>query len=386
MKKRWICLLAAFSLAVGVITAKPAPSEAASPLDLERKDCSLTVNPEDPAKTDEEKFGEDLKSSGVVVDVYKVADAVKIAGYDSYTYEFTGAYKGISFTGNPMEAEAREWERLSQEAAGITLAADAANLQPVAQGVDITDAASHVVGSLETGLYLLIAHGKDLAVPEDYTIRIEAADPDDPAGGSLATIANSARYQYTFQPQLVSVPGRPDAGHGDSTGGNTSNLGEWQYDMTVNLKPGRVQRTGSLQIVKTLTNYETTKDSSVFVFEIVAELDGEEVFREYESIQFTASGQESITVTGIPATAVVTVTEVYSGAGYRLDSEQVQDGIVIVADSDLAGAEFVNTSDNNRGGGSGIRNHFSYEDGWQWTVTPGQGGETPREPEEGQEG
>ena len=170
------------------------------------------------------------------------------------------------------------------------------------------------------------------------TIRIEAADPDDPAGGSLATIANSARYQYTFQPQLVSVPGRPDAGHGDSTGGNTSNLGEWQYDMTVNLKPGRVQRTGSLQIVKTLTNYETTKDSPVFVFEIVAELDGEEVFREYESIQFTASGQESITVTGIPATAVVTVTEVYSGAGYRLDSEQVQDGIVIVADSDLAGA------------------------------------------------
>ena len=171
MKKRWICLLAAFSLAVGVITAKPAPSEAASPLDLERKDCSLTVNPEDPAKTDEEKFGEDLKSSGVVVDVYKVADAVKIAGYDSYTYEFTGAYKGISFTGNPMEAEAREWERLSQEAAGIPLAADAANLQPVAQGVDITDAASHVVGSLETGLYLLIAHGKDLAVPEDYTDR-----------------------------------------------------------------------------------------------------------------------------------------------------------------------------------------------------------------------
>lgn len=397
MKKRWIGLLAALSLAVGVIAGKPLPSAAAEPLQLEREDCSLTINPEGPAQEGKAPFGDDLRSAGIMVDVYKVADAVKIAGYDSYTYDFADVYEEgkISFTGNPMEAEAREWEKLAQEAADITLtkvvAGDLTGLELVRQDFDITDPAANKIDSLETGLYLLIAHGRDSdgnpAGPQDYVARVKPDGAAEGTGETIVTIANSARYQYTFQPQLISIPGRPDAGHADTTGGNTANRSDWQYDMTVNLKPERTQRTGSLRIIKTLTNYETTKGSPIFVFRIVARLDGEEVFEEYESIQFDASGQETVTVTGIPAGALVTVTEEYTGASYRLESAAVQDGILIVADSDLASAEFVNTSDDRREGGHGIRNHFSYEDGeWQWTATPGQAGETPREPEEGQEG
>ena len=410
MKKKWICLLAALSLAIGVVAVNPALSAAATPLDLTREDCSLTINPEDPNKKDEDKFGEDLRSSGVVVDVYRVAEAVKTPGYDSYTYELNEAYKDLPLTENPTTAD--EWQKLAQAAAAVVLGpmdadgsfqgpAEDAELELVASNVDIAKIDevkpnSNVVSELETGLYLLIAHGRDLTDPSAYATQIKQTvkvDETETTITKTATIANSARYQYTFEPQLVSIPGRPDAGSGDSTGGGTANRGEWQYDMTVNLKPQRSQRYGDLEIVKSLLTYDNTKDSPLFVFEVVGTLDNQEVYREYESITFTAAGQETVRLTGIPATAAVTVTEIYNGAGYRLDvsSEAVQDGIVIGADSVVSTAPFVNTSDDERKGGHGIRNNFTYDEGtqenrsdsgWQWRPTPAQGTitETPQNP------
>lgn len=412
MKKKWICLLAALSLAIGVVAVNPALSAAAAPLELDRTNCSLTINPEDPNKKDEDKFGEDLRSSGVVVDVYRVAAAVKTPGYDSYTYELNEAYKDLPLKENPTSAD--EWQKLAQAAAAVVLGpvdadgrfqgpAANAELELVASNVDIAKLDevkpdSNKVFPLKTGLYLLIAHGSDLTTPAAYATQIEqtVGETATTTVTKTVTIANSARYQYTFEPQLVSIPGRPDAGNGDSTGGGTANRGEWQYNMVVNLKPQRSQRYGDLEIVKSLLTYDNTKDSPLFVFEVIGTLDNQEVYREYESITFTAAGQETVRLTGIPATATVTVTEVYSGAGYRLEegvaaTQGANGEIVIGADDVVSTAPFVNTSDDERKGGHGIRNNFTYDEGtegnrsssgWQWTPTPAQGTavETPQNP------
>ena len=72
MKKRWMCLLAALALTVGV-AASPLTGDAA-PLKADGDGkvvadgtCSMTVYPEDQNKPQEERFGEDLAQAGVVV-------------------------------------------------------------------------------------------------------------------------------------------------------------------------------------------------------------------------------------------------------------------------------------------------------------------------------
>ena len=80
MKKRWIYLLTALTLAVGVCAARPIVSGAA-PFS-ETTACAMTIYPEDP-NNKSVKFGEDLDKANVVVVVYKVASAKKVAGYDT---------------------------------------------------------------------------------------------------------------------------------------------------------------------------------------------------------------------------------------------------------------------------------------------------------------
>lgn len=385
MKKKWLCLLAAFALAFGAMAVRPAWSAAASPLDLEREDCILTVNLEDPGKND--KFGEDLQSAGVVVDVYRVASAVKAEGFDSYTYQFETAFAGLSLSEG---AAASDWEALAQQAIRRVLEAEEKGNVLDKETIRLTELASGQIGNLSTGLYLLLAHGESLS---PYVVEKEEKKTDENGQENteirLATAANSDRYQYSFEPQLVSIPGRPDAesgeGGGSTTGGSTANTGEWLYDMTVNLKPERGPLYGSLELVKTLLSYDTMKDSPIFVFEITAELEGEVVYRAYESLSFTEAGQQRVTLTGIPVGANVTVTEVYGGAGYRVEGPQSQTGITIAAAPEVTVVEFVNTSDDTNKGGHGIRNHFTYtDDGWQWTATPGPvGAVSPAREQEG---
>ena len=94
MKKKWIYLLTALTLAVGVCGASPMISGAAE-LDL-KNDCRMTIFPESPQKPVDKKFGDDLETNAqVVVDVYKVADAVKVPGYDAYSYELKGDRKSV---------------------------------------------------------------------------------------------------------------------------------------------------------------------------------------------------------------------------------------------------------------------------------------------------
>lgn len=376
MKKRWIYLLTALTLAVGMCIAEPMAGIAAP---LEEDDegfvagsCSLTVYPEDPHKEGADSFGEDLAGADVVVDLYQVARAVKTSGHDTYHYELTGEYASLRLPDSPEEGAqpAASWEETAQQAAAIAL--DAAS--PCTPVSGSGESAGTKVGNLAPGLYLLVARGRNLTELADYKIEIEQTDSlTQEESKRIATIANSQQYTYAFLPQLVSLPTKEADANGVI---NTANPGDWIFEASVNLKPERLDRYGSLEIVKTLLEYETmggVQESATFVFEVTGMLDDQVVYSNVESITFTAAGQERVVLDRIPAMAQVTVREVYSGSSYQLTVPG--DRTATIAADDVVSVEFENEYDGRRTNGHGIKNQFVYDEeagAWHWYSSPAQ--------------
>ncbi len=377
MKKRWIYLLTALTLAAGMCIAEPMAGIAA-PLEADAEgfvagSCSLTVYAEDPHKEGADSFGEDLAGADVVVDLYQVARAVKTSGYDTYHYELDGKYASLQLPDGPQEGAqpAATWEEAAQQAAAIAL--DAASPGTPVSGSG--QPAGTKVGDLEPGLYLLVARGRSLTELADYKIEIEQTDSlTQEETTRIATIANSQQYTYAFLPQLVSLPTKEADENGVI---NTANPGDWIFDASVNMKPERLNRYGSLEIVKTLSEYETmggVQESATFVFEVTGVLDDEVVFSDVESITFTAAGQERVVLDRIPAMAQVTVREVYSGSSYQLTVPG--DRTATIAADDVVSVDFENEYDGRRTNGHGIKNQFVYDEeagAWHWYSSPAQG-------------
>lgn len=376
MKKRWIYLLTALTLAVGMCIAEPMAGIAA-PLEADDEgfvagSCSLTVYPEDSHKEGADSFGEDLAGADVVVDLYQVARAVKTSGHDTYHYELTGEYASLKLPDSPEEGAqpAASWEETAQQAAAIAL--DAAS--PCTPVSGSGESAGTKVGNLAPGLYLLVARGRNLTELADYKIEIEQTDSlTQEESKRIATIANSQQYTYAFLPQLVSLPTKEADANGVI---NTANPGDWIFEASVNLKPERLDRYGSLEIVKTLSEYETmggVQESATFVFEVTGMLDDQVVYSNVESITFTAAGQERVVLDRIPAMAQVTVREVYSGSSYQLTVPG--DRTATIAADDVVSVEFENEYDGRRTNGHGIKNQFVYDEeagAWHWYSSPAQ--------------
>lgn len=376
MKKRWIYLLTALTLAVGMCIAEPMAGIAA-PLEADDEgfvagSCSLTVYPEDPHKEGADSFREDLAGADVVVDLYQVARAVKTSGHDTYHYELTGEYASLNLPDSPEEGAqpAASWEETAQQAAAIAL--DAAS--PCTPVSGSGESAGTKVGNLAPGLYLLVARGRNLTELADYKIEIEQTDSlTQEESKRIATIANSQQYTYAFLPQLVSLPTKEADANGVI---NTANPGDWIFEASVNLKPERLDRYGSLEIVKTLSEYETmggVQESATFVFEVTGMLDDQVVYSNVESITFTAAGQERVVLDRIPAMAQVTVREVYSGSSYQLTVPG--DRTATIAADDIVSVEFENEYDGRRTNGHGIKNQFVYDEeagAWHWYSSPAQ--------------
>ena len=376
MKKRWIYLLTALTLAVGMCIAEPMAGIAA-PLEADDEgfvagSCSLTVYPEDPHKEGADSFGEDFAGADVVVDLYQVARAVKTSGQDTYHYELTGEYASLKLPDSPEEGAqpAASWEETAQQAAAIAL--DAAS--PCTPVSGSGESAGTKVGNLAPGLYLLVARGRNLTELAGYKIEIEQTDSlTQEESKRIATIANSQQYTYAFLPQLVSLPTKEADANGVI---NTANPGDWIFEASVNLKPERLDRYGSLEIVKTLSEYETmggVQESATFVFEVTGMLDDQVVYSNVESITFTAAGQERVVLDRIPAMAQVTVREVYSGSSYQLTVPG--DRTATIAADDVVSVEFENEYDGRRTNGHGIKNQFVYDEeagAWHWYSSPAQ--------------
>lgn len=386
MKRRRIRKIA-IVLAVCFAFILPMSGRAAQFVDVNQQ-CSLTVYPWDPdsmgnqgSTGDQGDSGEgeqlqlELAYNQVAIDVYKVADAVANQGYDGYRYEMLAPYEGLQVD---SDIDTDGWNALALEAVQIALG----------QGGSHVSVDAVATEELESGLYLLLARGKDLAEVEDYVVRstrtVEGADGQQETEEYISgTLARSVGYVYTFTPVLVSIPSKDPDENGVISSANRS---EWIYDMEVVLKPERRPRYGPLTIIKTLLSYETegTEKPVTVVFDIEARMNGELVYSDVVAQTFTAAGQERIVIEDkIPVGATVTVTERYGGPSYVLDPNDVPEKTIVIRDADGGSVAFTNRYDDTDRGGHGITNNFVYEEigggilGWNWTQIPALGNTEP---------
>lgn len=346
---RWIALAAALAL-LG-LTARIDVAYGAVGIEPDRE-CSITFSvssnyqpkvPEDDQEAESAEYEkgegyEELKELDIQVDLYKVAN-VDVSGRYQAPKTNTILYEILKEDLSKVNSttSAADWMSMAEKAMarveeggrwGTSL------ITTTIQGQEKT------VRDLRPGLYLAAAH--------------EAVSPE---------------YIYTFTPYLISLPGNDYYNGGDSD--------QWQYDVNVGLKASQTNRYGDLLIVKTLDSYNASLGETTAVFQIDAEKDDIE-YHDVVSVVFSQAGTQSVLVKGkIPAGAVPTVTEIYSGASYQVTSDREQVAPVIAASDDWSTADpsrvlFTNTYDSSRvNPGTSLVNHFiqsGYDSGEQTYV------------------
>lgn len=364
----------------------PTPAPTAPPegeLDLRAGSCSLTLKfpPQgtNVIGSSQEKGGlEEVKNPDtgiVVVDLYKIADAVKLPGRQVYQFEIksgspwyskvkdlineqpgwtleeTNGLLHFYFAPSADDLKAddpREWSSLVDTLARFCLD-KGSSITPVGTGYEF----GKPIEGLDPGLYLTVVHGpagsfapviadngdqyKDKGDPTpappypawvtEQTIistigRLERKN-DGTFYTDLSGTAYDDRYLYLFQPQLVSLPGYAVA---DTTAAvpnnNAAPTGSWTNRVELFTKYGAIRRYVDLQIVKQLPSYLAGEGGATFIYQITAARGGETVYRAVESLSFngpSAQGQSTrIIVDSIPVGCDITVTELYAGSTYKL--------------------------------------------------------------------
>lgn len=347
-------------LAFSLFLAVPGLSGAAAdPMDWNHA-CSLR------ALAGNEAQMADLKDK-LQIDLYQIASAEQVSGYDTYTYVFNIA--GFEEIGELYDSKELDWPAMAQKAAELVLAENS-GIQPTVSGL-----AEETVSVPGFGLYLLIARGKDLQIDEYRTTVKQKDEETGNVQEKIATLAYSDTRTYTYEPELVSIPSKQvtaeDGEIQNTTGGN----GEWLYDMSVTLKPNEGPRYGSLEIVKELLSYEAGSEAT-FIFQVDAVLNGEKVYSNVIPITFDSAGKNTVVVDRIPVGAQVTVTEIYSGVSYEVVSPVTVTPAGVITLEGMLQADFTNTYTDTPGDGGAITNRFEYtiDNGWNWQKIPAQSG------------
>lgn len=281
---------------------------------------------------------EDFENMTVTVNVYKVADMNVSAEFTP-----TEAFQGMDFNVvMNKDTNAATWENLAKGAVEKLN-----GVKPTKTGA-IENGNSAVIDGLDVGMYLIM--------PQE-------------------TFNRDATRKYVFTPYLTALPSSDYT----QTGAGSD---DWQYDRTIYLKGEAQPQFGKLTINKTLSNYNETLGLTTSVFEIVGKDKQENVvYTNVASITHNGAGTESVTIENIPAGIKVTVTEVYAGASYEIDGENVKTA-KIVSDEAVgtgnaeASVAFTNKLNGGHDSGYGLMNEFKAgdEDGdWEWTkpTTPG---------------
>lgn len=276
----------------------------------------------------------ELLSANIPVNLYKVASVD-----ESGNYTGIGAFSKLdlsSVSADNLDAAAATWAERAAEAKKLLKDDTEPTTTTLTQG-------RGTATELDTGLYLV-------DTPKVIT----------------------TNYTYTFTPYLVSL-----LTNNYYNNGQTSD--DWIYDLTkesnstVGLKPEQHVRYGDLVINKELVDHNATfGDEATFVFQIdIKKPDGKKETR-IEELTFSAAGDDSVTITKIPAGSTVVVNEIYSGASYQLTSDrnQIDQTVKIIAtDEKEAGkagtaveVSFTNKHNGRTNGGYGIKNNFYLED------------------------
>ena len=280
----------------------------------------------------------ELLSASIPVNLYKVASVD-----ESGNYTGIGAFSKLdlsSVSADNLDAAAATWAERAAEAKKLLKDDTEPTTTTLTQG-------RGTATGLDTGLYLV-------DTPKVIT----------------------PNYTYTFTPYLVSLPtNNYYSGNGASD--------DWIYDLTkehnsaVGLEPEQHVRYGNLVINKELVDHNATfGNNATFVFQIdITTLDNKKETR-IEELTFDAAGSDSVTIEKIPAGSTVTVTEVYSGASYKLTSENNVTATIVANDEKEAGqagetavVSFTNEHDGRTNGGYGVKNNFKLDENGQYQYT-----------------
>ena len=216
-----------FAAIIGLILAvQLSGTEAFAQVDLS-KNNSITVNVGDNVLT------KGLESDKVVLDIYKMADAVQSENEnDDFTFDSAKAPAAFQSIVNDINKEGADsnpqkdwdsiWESYAQQAtAEAVKALKKKSLSTVCDPVKLGSKKD----GLTPGLYLVIARGKDLN-PASCFKAIKSKDKKENVLVSIASSKDSegTEIEYGFSPLMISVPMRDDSG-------------EWIYDLKAYLKP-----------------------------------------------------------------------------------------------------------------------------------------------------
>lgn len=364
-----LCILAALMIAVSVLVILPIyGAKAAETKKAEdyKDSCSLTVEtPKDVEGA--EGMAADLLEANIVLDVYKLADAEGTPGSDGYTFKFNIGYEKLVERYKELSAEHsnESWKQLAEEAAQIALGDPGMSPTKKSEpGKEINLGDKIDLDDGGWGLYLVIPRGGDID-GRNYITKVK----DEENVEWTATMAYSKEYVYYFSPMLISVPYK----EGGSTAwgkldenGNSLVYNAWIPDPEIALKPTQGPRYGSLDIVKELLSYKKGSEAA-FVFRVEVKT-GSETYTRDVSIVFnddTGPGKRHVLLDDLPIGADVTVTEIYSGATYKLKSQSPQKVTIGIDKTETV--TFVNDYDGKRRDGGSITNHFTYQDG-KWVL------------------
>jgi hypothetical protein len=210
--------------------------------------------------------------------------------------------------------------------------------------------------------------------PETFTVTVGNDTLKVDVGLYLVVVGTieTATYEYTALPFLISVPGN-DYGKQGATDA-------WIYTVSCNIKFEPGDRYGTLTIEKNLKNYNASLGTATFVYEVTATKDysavgkgTETVYNNVVTIDFSKAGTEKYTI-DIPAGANVTVEEVYSGASYS--AEETGPRTAEITAGKTAKVSFTNDYNKALLYQDTVVNHFSYdseEKAWNLTNSS-QGG------------
>lgn len=382
---------------------------------------------------DFKEFNDEIVKASVQADLYLITKAKPVKGYDTYEYEkLTGdlatfqkdlddALKtnpsdpkemASEIATQPLREESmlKRFTSLAYDMAEVVLADNFSAVTPksfpAAEGASTIEA-----GGLDAGLYLLVLRGSNLT-DKHLTIKVDGEDEEygyvtetekkltqyAPDGTSTetpkkytVTRAFSDKYEFLFEPQLITVPTRVDEETKTVLQYNTA-FGVWSNELDLNIKAAKEDRNGKIKVKKTLSDYldlskDETFEPAMFTFEVVAtktdQRNSEELYRKQVSINI--EGPDTVGKTEVlkdlPVGAYAWVTEIYQGAHYQVNTvkntgpiEVKADKVVVINDktaieeqpaADIT-AEFDNVNNDIHRGGHGIENVFTY-DGKTWS-------------------
>lgn len=311
MKKKFFKLLIAIISLMMTFTLIIIPHvEAALPVDVD-KECQLEMN------ITSKEYRDDLKNEMIEVELYQVATISKAGNYTGI-----GLFSKIDWSSVKYDKiqSANIWKTRAKEATKYLKDEKPTYTMSLNQG-------KGTLSNLKTGLYLIVI--QDL---------------------------ETAYYSYEFTPYLVSLPNNYYYSSDDDT---------WYYQLTgdraLGIKATRNPKYGSIEIVKNLENQNITmKDSATFVYQVDIETLEKKKETRFLTMYFDDVTRKLLKIDHIPAGSKVKVSEVYTGGGYQLVSDQKVDLGQIDAIT-IKKAEFTNRASNEVIGGNGIVNSYRYD-------------------------